>query len=219
MMGHQGMRFLFGLVEEVLDQNRENLEQKPRERSEKEELEEELKILYARGDIDSDAFDRTKIRIKTGEFTWQDLEQLKKETAERRLAEIPEERELKRARADIERQRRALIRAKEESSALVADLNGRLSALRTQASELERKALEALKSDEAAARLDVEQRQDVENRAARIEQQLRALRRDLDRVEELETLLAEKEEELRVLETRGRLAALRTDISKGNRSG
>src|SRR3990172_5023211 len=103
MMGHHGMGFLFRLVDEVLEQNRANREQKPRELSEKEQLAEELNIMYASGDIDEETFDRTRIGIRVGKVTWQDLEQLKKEAAERKLAEIPEERDLKRARADIEK--------------------------------------------------------------------------------------------------------------------
>lgn len=219
MMGHHGMGFLFRLVDEVLEQNRANRERKPRELSEKEQLEEELDIIYARGDIDEDAFDRMRIGVRTGKVTWQDLDQLKKEAAERKLAEIPEERDLKRARADIEKQRGALLRAKEESSALVADLNNRLSGLKTEAEELENKAREAIKTDETTARVYLEQRQDVEDRISKIEQQISALRHDLDRVEELNTVLNEKEEELKVLEARGRLAALRTRIQKPKEAG
>ncbi len=219
MMGHHGMGFLFRLVDEVLEQNRANREQKPRELSEKERLEEELKIIYASGDIDEDAFDRMRIGIRTGKVTWQDLEQLKKEAAERKLAEIPEERDLKRARADIERQRGALLRAKEDSSALVTDLNNRLAGLKTEANELESKARETLKTDEAVARSYLEQRQDIEDRIIKIEQQLAALQRDLERVEELSSVLDEKEEELKILEARGRLAALRTRIQKPKEAG
>ncbi len=214
MMGHHGMGFLFGLIDEVLEQNRENRERKPRERSDKEELEEELKIAYARGDIDDEAFRRMRTGIGTGEFTWQDLERLKTEAAEARLAEIPEERELRRASAEIERQKRALVQAEEESSALVASLNDRALALKAEAAELETKARETLKADEAAARLYIEQRQDVDERAAKIEQQLAALRRDLERVEDLRAALSEKEEELRVARSRGRIAVLGHQIQK-----
>ncbi|MBE0448282.1 MAG: hypothetical protein IBX64_09340 [Actinobacteria bacterium] len=219
MMGHHGMGFLFRLVEEVLEQNRENRERKPRALTEKEQLDEELKIMYASGDIDEDGFDRMRIGIRTGKVTWQDLEQLKKEAAERKLAEIPEERDLKRARADIEKQRGALLRAKEESLVLVTDLSNRLSGLKTEANELESKAREVLKTDEVTARSYLEQKQDVEDRMAKIEQQLTALQRDIERVEELNTVLDEKEEELKILEARGRLAALRTRIQKPKEAG
>ena len=219
MMGHHGMGFLFRLVDEVLEQNRENRERKPRELSETERLEEELKIMYASGDIDEDTFDRMRISIRTGKITWQDLEQLKKEAAERRFAEIPEERDLKRARADIERQRGALMRAQGESTALVTDLNNRLSGLKTEATELENKAREAVKIDEATAKAYLEQKQDVEGRISKVEQQLAALLHDLERVEELNTVLDEKEEELKILEARGRLAALRTRIQRPKEAG
>jgi len=208
------MGFLVELIDEVLEQNRENRERRPRARSEKDELEEELKIAYARGDIDEDAFARMRTEIRTGAFTRQDLERIKTEAAEARLAEIPEERELRRASAEIERQKRALIQAKEESSALAAGLNDRLSALKAEAAELEAKARESLKEDEAAARLYLEQRQDVDDRAGKIEQQLTALRRDLERVEDLSAALADKEEELRVARSRGRIAALGNRIHK-----
>lgn len=219
MMGHHGMGFLFRLVEEVLEQNRENRERKPRELTEKEQLDEELKIMYASGDIDEDTFDRMRIGIRTGKVTWQDLERLKKEAAERKLAEIPEERDLKRARADIEKQRRALLRAKEESLSLVDDLSKRLSGLKAEADQLDTKAREAVKTDEAAARAYLEQKQDIEERTGKIEQQLEALRRDVERVEELNTVLDEKEEELKVLEARGRLAALRARIQRPKEAG
>lgn len=219
MMGHHGIGFLFRLVEEVLEQNRENRERQPRELTEKEQLDEELKIMYASGDIDEDTFDRVRIGVRTGNVTWQDLEQLKKEAAERKFAEIPEERDLKRARADIEKQRGALLRAKEESLVLVTDLSNRLSGLKTEANELESKAREVLKTDEVTARSYLEQKQDVEDRIAKIEQQLTALQRDLERVEELNTVLDEKEEELKILEARGRLAALRTRIRKPKEAG
>ena len=213
-MGHHGMSFLFGIIDEILEQNRENREQKPRERSDKEELEEELKITYARGDIDDDAFVRMKSGIRSGAFSWQDLERLKTEAADARLAEIPEERELRRASAEIERQKRALVQAAEESAALVASLNDRLLALKSEADGLETRARETLKADEAAARGYLEQRQDVDERATGIEHQLAALRRDLERVKDLRAALSEKEDELRVARSRGRIAALENRIQK-----
>lgn len=219
MMGHHGMGFLFRLVEEVLEQNREHQERKPRRLSEAEKLEEELKILYASGDIDEETYDRLRIGIRAGKVGRQDLQQLRTEAAERKLAEIPEERELKRARADIEKERRALLRAKEESSAIIADLGNRLSDLKAEAKQLENKAREALASDENAARAYLEQKQDVEDRMDRLAQQLMALYGDLERVEELSTVLDEKEEELKVLEARGRLVALRARIQKPKEAG
>ena len=177
----------------------------------------EIKLMYARGDIDSAAYHRLLEMARSGELTWNDLRELSARGASvipQAATAAPKERD-----ADIVRSlnklythRSAIEQSHKENEEILARLETDIQRLKNQAEIARQKADAIADQDEASARAYLAVRQDALERAEVLEDRITALRQDLARLADLETELASKEAELKALESQSKLAELEASI-------
>ncbi len=178
----------------------------------------EIKLMYARGDIDSAAYHRLLEMARSGELTWDDLRELQARgavvTGQAAPPATPKERD-----ADIVRSlnklyahRTALEQSRRETEDILAKLEADAERLREQAETARQKAEAVADRDEESARAYLAVRQDALERVAVLDERISALRQDLARLADLEAELATKEAELKALESRSKLADLEASI-------
>ena len=177
----------------------------------------EIKLMYARGDIDSAAYHRLLEMARSGELTWDDLRELSSRgaaVATQTAAVAPKDRD-----ADIVRSlnklyahRSAIEQSRKENEAILARLEADADRLREQAELARQKADAVADQDEASARAYLAVRQDALERVAVLDERITALRQDLARLADLESELSTKEAELKALESQSKLAELEASI-------
>ncbi len=177
----------------------------------------EIKLMYARGDIDSASYHRLLEMARSGELTWDDLRELSARgasAAPQAAAVTPKERD-----ADIVRSlnklyahRSAIEKSRKENEAILARLEADAKRLREQAETARRKADAIAAQDEDSARAYLAVRQDALERVSVLDERIASLRQDLARLADLELELATKEAELKALESRSKLADLESSI-------
>jgi prefoldin subunit 5 len=176
----------------------------------------EIKLMYARGDITSGSYHRLLEMDRSGELSWDDLRQLSQGGAPAPVGTKPAARERD---ADIVRSlnklythRSALEQSLKETESVLATLEADVTRLKEQAETARARAETSANSDEASARAYLAIRQDVLERVAVLEERIAALRQDLAQIQDLEMELATREAELKALESRSKLAELEASI-------
>ncbi len=177
----------------------------------------EIKLMYARGDIDSAAYHRLLEMARSGELTWDDLRELSARGAA--TATAPESITPKERDADIVRSlnklyahRSTIEQSRKENEAILARLEADAERLREQAETARQKADAIAGQDEDSARAYLAVRQDALERVSVLDERISSLRQDLARLADLESELATKEAELKALESRSKLADLESSI-------
>lgn len=187
------------------------------------DVEQEVKLMYARGEITSGTYYRLQEMAQSGQLSWGDLARIRDEGA---LVAPPAAKASPRKRdADIVRSlnrlyqhRSRLEAARTEAEQVLEKLEADAAQLRQQAEKAADKAQHAL-SDEATARAYLETRHEALERADTLDQRIVQLRQDLGRIDVLRDELATREAELKALESGEQLAELeasiREDLLKG----
>ncbi|MCL4532257.1 MAG: SHOCT domain-containing protein, partial [Actinobacteria bacterium] len=116
MMCGRGVGPLFRLAEDMLAENRQRRGvMSPMPRPEGERMLDELRQLYARGDLDRDTFVEMRGLAERGELTRADFLEARRQAAEMRTLDSPEAREARMSLSRLQRQEKALERARTES--------------------------------------------------------------------------------------------------------
>ncbi len=177
----------------------------------------DIKLMYARGEIDSAAYHRLLEMARREELTWDDLRELQARGAVVATQAAPAA--SKERDADIVRSlnklyahRTALEQSRRETEDILAKLEADAERLHEQAETARQKAEAVADRDEESARAYLAVRQDALERVAVLEERITALRQDLARLADLEAELATKEAELKALESRSKLAELEASI-------
>ena len=184
----------------------------------------EIKLMYARGDIDSAAYHRLLEMARSGELTWDDLRELSTRgasAAPQAAAVTPKDRD-----ADIVRSlnklyahRSAIEQSRKENETILARLEADAERLREQAETARQKADAITGQDEESARAYLAVCQDALERVSVLDERIASLRQDLARLADLELELATKEAELKALESRSKLADLESSIREDMLAG
>ncbi|HEY80013.1 MAG TPA: hypothetical protein G4O05_02895 [Caldilineae bacterium] len=178
----------------------------------------EIKLMYARGEIDSAAYHRLLEMARRGELSWDDLRELSARgdvaTEQTVPADSPAERDqdIVRSLNKLYAHHASLEQSRTETEEILAKLEADAERLRKQAETARKKAEAVAERDEESARAYLAVRQDALARVAALEARIVALRQDLARLADLETELAAKEAELKALESQSKLAALEASI-------
>jgi len=177
----------------------------------------EIKLMYARGDIDFASYHRLLEMARSGELTWDDLSELSARGAAATAASPatqPKERDVDIVRSlnKLYAHRSAIEKSRKENEEILARLETDIQRLKNQAEIARQKADAIADQDEASARAYLAVRQDALERAEVLEDRITALRQDLARLADLETELASKEAELKALESQSKLAELEASI-------
>lgn len=213
MMCHHGVGMLLRLAEDAVAENRRRRGVAvPPPRPEGERLSEELRLLYARGDLDRLTFLEMREQAERGELTWADLGEARRQAEDMRAMESPEAREAGVSLARLRRQEKALERARADSEATAKRLEEQVADLEAQASRDEEEARQAVLADEARARSILERRESVLEQAERLRESIRGLRQDTQRMDDLQRQLKIQGQELEAGLARARLGTLEREI-------
>ncbi len=170
-------------------------------------VEEQLYTMYARGELDEDAFRALKALAEKGQLQPVDLAVHRLEALRRRATrgrESDTERSIRQIRARLVR----LEKARSESTQVLDTLQKKMAALAEEAEKREAAAREAVAHDEERARRYLEEKQELLATRARLEEQAAALQEDLQRIDELRLTLEARIAELEALRTREELQKL-----------
>jgi len=180
-------------------------------------VQQEVKVMYARGDIPSATYHRLMEMAQNGELSWADLERVRGEGGAvvepaAKPASQPRDADIVRSLNRLYTHRSQLEAAQQESEQVLQQLEADAARLRQQAEEATTRAAQVADSDEATARAYLSTRQEALDRVHALEERITSLREDLSRIESLRHELATKEAELKALEKRSQLADLEASI-------
>jgi DNA repair ATPase RecN len=178
-------------------------------------IEQELKTLYARGEIDSGTYHRLMEMAQNGQLGWDDLNRVERKS----LPSATQEQRAPRKRdAEIVghlnklySHRKQLQKSRQETENVLQRLEKEASRLQDQARVAEEKAQQTI-ADEEVARAYLQTRQEALERASAVQERMDDLRQNLRRIERLEADLAIREAELKALESGEQLAELEANI-------
>ncbi len=216
MHGH-GMHHILGrLVNETLDDERHRRERGARPGDRLAALEQEVKIMYARGDINAGEFHRLMEMAESGQLSWSDLQRVRDDGAPRvrREQEVLQQKRdpaIVRSLNRIYTHRVRLEDTWSETEQVLRTLEGDVTRLREQAGVAEEQARQALPEEENA-RAYLDAKYEALERVNSLEERIAALRQGLDRIETLLGELATREAELKALESSEQLAELEASI-------
>ncbi len=176
----------------------------------------EIKLMYARGDIDSAAYHRLLEMARSGELTWDDLRELSARgatiAAAATVSSKDRDADIVRSLNKLYAHRSTIQQSRKENEAILTRLETDVERLREQAEIARQKADAVADRDEDSARAYLAVRQDALERVNALDERISALRQDLARLADLESELATKEAELKALESRSKLADLEASI-------
>ena len=180
------------------------------------DVEQEVKLMYARGEITSGAYHRLLEMAQSDQLGWDDLARVRGEGAPstQSVTKAPPRKRDPKVVSGLNRlyqHRSRLEAAQVEAEQVLEKLEADAARLRQQAETAADKAQLAL-SDEATARAYLETRQEALERADALNQRIISLRQDLRRIDTLRDELATREAELKALESGEQLAELEASI-------
>ena len=216
MCGGHGTYRIFGtLIDDTLNERSHSIERGQRRRDPQAEIEQEVKLMYARGEIDSGAYYRLQDMAQSGQLSWSDLNRVEKNT---RAADIQEKRTSRKRDAEIVSSlnqlythRKQLESARQNTENVLKTLQQEVERLGEQAKTSQDKAQQAL-DNETAARAYLDTRQKALERLDAVQERIDGLRQNLRRIENLEADLSTREAELKALESGEQLAELEASI-------
>lgn len=220
MHGHGIVRIIERLMDEALDERRRQRAYYGRPEAPRADIETEVKVLYARGELDVETYHRLIELAQNGQLDWEDLARF--QASPRNAATGPTRAETtafpRKRSSEIVRklnqlytQRTRLEAARAETERVLQTLESDAARLQEQAETASEKAQQAL-PDEQKAREYLGVKQDALGRAEALHARTASLRHNLSRIEKLSDELAVREAELKALESGEQLADLEAEI-------
>ena len=213
--GHGAFRIIGKLVDETLDEQSQLLSQDVRKKDTSSDIEQEVKIMYASGEIDSGTYHRLIEMARKRQLNWDDLEQIQRRVQTTNLAsQVPTQKrdaEIVSNLNQLYSHRKRLEAARQETESVLSTLEEDLTRLNKQAMLAGKKAQETI-DNEAISRSYLNTQQEALERVATLEVRINDLRENLLRIENLEADLATREAELKALESGLQLADLEAQI-------
>ncbi len=187
-----------------------------RPRDPRAEIEQEVKLMYARGDINSNTYHRLLEMAQSGQLSWDDLARVRSDGAAQvqpalQTPQHERDPEIVRSLNRLYAHRRRLEEARAETEQTLEQLEADVDRLRRQAETADEKAQLAL-PDEEKAREYLEIKQEALDRIQTLEERIASLRQSLHRIDTLRDELATREAELKALEAGQELAELEASI-------
>lgn len=209
-------RTIYRWMDDVLGERHHGHHHADHRRDSLADIEQEVKVLYARGDIDAETFHRLKTLARSGELNWSDLARLRREVAAPPRREEPRPPRPRDAATvsglnRLYAHRSRLEEARVEAEQMLQTLEAQASRLREQAETAAESARLAL-PDEQRAREFLETREATLGHIDVLETRMASLREGLRRIETLRDQLAMREAELKALESDEQLAELELRI-------
>ena len=216
--GHGAYRFLGNLMDDTFYEHSRYMDRPAHKLDSLAEIEREVKLMYARGEIDSGTYHRLIDMAQGGQLNWSDLDQIGKNSHPRVVREqrTPTKRntEIVNSLNQLYTHRKQLEETRQETEKVLQTLESEAARLIEQANTAETKAQQAI-DNENAARAYLDTRQKALERANAIQTRISDLRQNLSRIENLQADLSTREAELKALESGEQLAELEASIRQG----
>ncbi|MEA3439472.1 MAG: hypothetical protein U9R58_04240 [Chloroflexota bacterium] len=213
--GHGAYRIIGRLIDQTLDEQSHLLDPDVRRKDTRRDIEQEVKIMYASGEIDSGSYHRLIEMARKRQLNWDDLEQIQRRTQTINLvSQTPARKRDAEIVSDLNQlysHRKRLEAARQETQGVLDTLEKDASRLNEQAKTAEEKAQKAI-ANEDVSRSYLQTRQEALERVATLKNRINDLRENLHRIESLEAELATREAELNALESGVQLADLEAQI-------
>ena len=213
--GHGTYRILGNLIDDTLYERNRYMDRGDYRRHPREEVEQEVKLMYARGEIDSGTYHRLIDMAQSGQLNWEDLRQIDKipqtATTQERGAPRKRDTEIVNGLNQLYSRRKQLENARRETQEVLESLEKEATRLAEQARTAETRARQAIDNEEAA-RAYLDTRQKALDRVASVQERIDSLHQNLRRIENLEADLSTREAELKALESGEQLAELEASI-------
>lgn len=214
--GHGTYRIFERVVDEALDDRYQRREYHERPRDPRTEIEQEVKLMYARGDINSSTYHRLLEMAQSGQLSWDDLSRVRSDSApparpEPQAPQRERDPEIVRSLNRLYTHRSRLEDTRAETEQTLERLEADVDRLRRQAETAEEKAQLSLHNEEKA-REYLEVKQEAQERIGTLEERIASLRQSLRRIDTLRDELATREAELKALESGQELAELEASI-------
>lgn len=213
--GHGAFRIIGRLVDETLNEQSHLIDTNVRKKDTKLDIEQEVKIMYANGEIDSGTYHRLIEMARQGQLNWDDLEHFQRRAQTTSLVgQLPtreRDAEIVNNLNQLYSHRKRLEAARQETESVLNTLKKDTSRLNEQAKTAEEKAQKAI-ANEDVSRSYLQTRQEALERVATLNNRMNDLQENLHRIESLEAELATREAELKALESGVQLADLEAQI-------
>lgn len=178
-------------------------------------IEQEVRIRYARGEINSGAYHRLMEMAQNGQLGWDDLNRVENKSLSPATLEqrAPRKRDAQLVSQlnKLYSHRNQLEKSRQESENVLQTLEKEASRLQDQARVAEEKAQQTIANYETA-RAYLQIRQGALERASTLQERIDDLRQNIRRIESLEAELATHEAVLKALESGEQLAGLEASI-------
>ena len=182
-------------------------------------LRNEIRKLYATGDIAQDHYRDALDRLDRGIFTMDDLWALRNNRQKVEKSVRREENlagrltpDIGREMENLERKKAEIGRAKEEIGRVIADINRSVTVLKERIDHDVQLAKEAVNTEDERARVYLRRRQETAEQVARLEARLKELTADMEQLGQMETQVDTRFLELKALGQRERLSQLEVAI-------
>jgi|GEM_PF-1631303 len=186
------------------------------------DVRQEVKLMYAKGELSTDTFRRLMELAALGQLGWDDLARVRGEAtvtggAHPAQPAAPEQKRDTTIVSSLNRlhaHRTRLESARGETEQVLQTLEAEVSRLREQAKTAQSQAQQALPADEKRARAYLDVGQEAQTRIETLDQRIQTLRDSLRRIDTLHAELATREAELKALESAEQLAELEANIRR-----
>lgn len=209
-------RTISGWIDEALGERRYEPYRPEHLSNPRGDVEQEVKVMYARGDIDAETFQRLRTLARSGELSRSDLARVRREVGpppRREESTPPRQRDVATV-SSLDRlyaHRSRLERSCAEAEQMLQTLEAQVRRLREQAEAAAESARLAL-PDERRARAFLEAKEEARGHIQALEARMASLREGLQRIEALRDELTIREAELKALESDEHLAELELRI-------
>ncbi len=189
--------------------------ERPRDR--RTEIEQKVKLMYARGEINSDTYHRLMEMAGSGQLDESDLARIRSEAgggSQPGREVVPQTKRDTAIVSSLNRlytHRTQLEKSRTETEQVLQTLEGEMNRLQEQAQEADKQAQLRL-PDEGRAREYLQVKQQVLERVQTLEERIASLRDSLRRIDALRNELATREAELKALQSGEQLAELESSI-------
>ena len=178
-------------------------------------IEQEVKIRYARGEIDSATYYRLMDMAQNGQLGWDDLDRIENKslplTIQEQRAPRQRDAEIVSHLNKLYSHRKQLEQSRQETETVLQTLEKEAVRLQDQARTAGERAQQTIASEEVA-RAYLKTRQEALERARVVQERVDDLRRNLQRIESLLANLVTREAELKALESGEHLAGMEANI-------
>jgi len=176
-------------------------------------IEKELNKLYAAGIITAEKYNECTNRLRNGNFTLGDLQQLYWDIQTNSMPPNVTDVIVNQNQVVLEKKKTEIVKLKEENQNILSNLTNMAKEIQNKIEREEQAAENIIKTDEIAARSHIHKRQDFAEELAVLRGRIKEVQNNLDQLKDIEVKLEIKLSEYRVSQQRENIGKLEDILS------